>query len=329
MLFRKLANIICIAALGFSCSAFPQTYPIKPIRLVVPFPPGGTSDILARLLGNRLSDILGRSFIIDNRPGAGGTIGTNLVAHASPDGYTLLLFHVSLAVDASLYSKLPYDTLRDIAPISRLCATPSLVTVNPSLPIRSIKDLIAAAKTSPGRINYSSGGIGTASHLGPALLETVANVKFSHIAYKGGAPAVVAVISGEVQLMIGVVPDVLPYVAAGKLRALAVTATKRLEALQELPTVAEAGVPGYDYETWYGIFAPGGTPRALLVRLNSAANNALRRADFQKDLKAQGLEPGGSSVEEFTMMMAMKLQNEQSNKRWWCQGKLISIVKQT
>jgi tripartite-type tricarboxylate transporter receptor subunit TctC len=296
-------TLLVAALMAFSCFAIGQSYPVRPIRLVVPFAPGGTTDFLARVMGKKLSEQLGQNFIIDNRAGAAGTIGADIVAKAVGDGYTLLIWHLALTTAPSLYKKLPYDTLRDIAPITMLGTTPSILVVTPSLKVNSVKDLIAAAKASPGHITYGSAGIGSAAHLATALFENSANLKFSHIPYKGGSLALAAAITGEVQFMLETMPDTLRQVKAGRLRLLAVSTAKRLPELPNVPTIAESGVPGYDYYTWFGIFAPGTTAKPLLARLNTIVNQALKIPEVQADLKKDGLDPAGSTIDEFNALV--------------------------
>ena len=297
-------NTLLVAVLAaFSCFAFGQTYPVRPIRLVVPFAPGGTTDFLARVMGKKLSEQLGQNFIIDNRAGAGGTIGADILAKAVGDGYTLLIWHLALTTAPSLYKKLPYDTLRDIAPITMLGTTPSILVVTPSFKVNSVTELIAAAKASPGRINYGSAGIGSAAHLATALFENLANIKLSHVPYKGGSLALAAAIAGEVQCMLETMPDTLRQVKAGRLRLLAVSTAKRLPELPDVPTIAESGMPGYEYYTWFGMFAPGTTPKPLLARLNTIVNETLKIPEVQADLKKDGLDPSGSTIEELNALV--------------------------
>ena len=301
---------MCVAALVLSTSCAVQAqsgYPAKPVRLVVPFSPGGTSDFIARYLGKKLGDELGQTFIIDNRAGAGGTLGTDIVAKAPGDGYTLLVYHIAIATGPWLYKSLPYDPRRDIAPITQIGSTPSILVVHPSLNVNSVKELIALAKASPGRITYGSAGIGSAGHLGPALFEYRAGVKLSHIPYKGGGPALAAMAGGEVQMMIQTMPDTIRQVRAGRLKLLAVSTAKRVSDLPDVPTIAEAGVPGYEYFTWFGFFAPGSTPQPLVSRLNQIANKMLASADLQAEFRKDGLEPGGSTVEDFRKFVSAEI----------------------
>jgi tripartite-type tricarboxylate transporter receptor subunit TctC len=318
MHFRIADKMILATMLAVSsCCAFGQSYPVRPIRLLVPFAPGGTTDFLARVMGKTLGERLGQNFIVDNRAGAGGTIGADMLAKADGDGYTLLIWHVALTTAPSLYKKLPYDTLRDIAPITLLGTTPSILVVNPALKVNTVQDLVAAAKASPGRLNYGSAGFGSAAHLATALFENLANVRFSHIPYKGGSLALAAAVAGEVQFMLETMPDTYRQVKAGRLRLLAVSTAKRLPALPDVPTIAESGVPGYEYYTWFGLFAPGTTPKPLLARINTIVNEALALPAVQDDLKKDGVDPRGSTIEELNALVRTDL------------AKWAKVIKQT
>lgn len=300
MLRQWAAGLACAGCL---CAAHAQTYPEKPVRVVVPFAPGGTTDFIARYLGKKMQAELGQTFVVDNRGGAGGTIGADIVAKAAGDGYTLLIYHIAIATAPSMYKSLPYDTKRDIAPITLIGTTPSIMVVHPSLNVHSVKDLVAMAKASPGSLNYGSAGIGSAGHLGVALFEYYAHVKLSHIPYKGGGPALAAMVGGEVQVMIQTMPDTIRQVRAGRLRLIAVSTAKRVPELPDTPTIAESGVPGYEYYTWFGMFAPGTTPKPLLGKLNDVVNKTLKQTDLQTEFRKDGLEPEGSTVEHFTQLV--------------------------
>lgn len=283
---------------GFAITVHAQNYPERPIRLIVPFSPGGTSDLVARIMAIKLGEDLGQTVIVDNRGGAGSTLGVSIAARATPDGYTLLVAHIALAINQTLYSKLSYNAMTDLAPISKLGISPSAVVVNNKLPVKSMKDLIALAKKEPGKLNYGSAGIGSAGHLSVALLEHVAGVKFTQVPYKGGGPSVVATIAGEVQLAIPVMASAATHVKAGRLRMLAVTSAKRPQAFPDVPTVQEAGVPGYVYETWFGLFAPAGTPKPIVAKLNQATVKALGMSDVREQFLSQGIEADPSTSAE-------------------------------
>ena len=243
----------CLAAALVSMTAAhaQPAYPQKPIRMVVPFPPGGGTDILARLFGQKMSETLGQQIIIDNRGGAGGTIGTDIAAKAAPDGYTLILVSGSHAINASLYPKLPYDSVNDFAPITQIATSPGILVVNPSLPVKSVKDLIALARAKPGQINYASAGSGTPPHLAGELFRVMAKIDMVHVPYKGNAPAFTAVIGGQVSLIFPTMPSAMPFIKSGKLRPIAVTSAKRSPAAPDIPTIAESGLPGYEATSWY------------------------------------------------------------------------------
>lgn len=291
------------AAVSGGSTAEAQTYPDRPIRLIVPFAPGGTSDLVGRLLGVKLGEELGQTIVIDNRAGAGSTIGTALAAKSAPDGYTLIVNHNGLAINETLYPKLPYDARKDLAAIAGVGDTPNAVVVNSGLPVKSVKDLVVLAKKQPGKLDYGSGGHGGTGHLSVALLEDVAGVKFNHIPYKGGGPSVVAVISSQVHFAMPALPTAVPHIKAGRLRILAVTGAARSALMPDLPTVAEAGVPGYEFVTWYGIFAPAGTPKNVIARLHQAVVKVLEMRDLREQLAQQGLEPKSSGPEALGKML--------------------------
>ena len=282
---------------GFATAAQVQNYPERPIRLIVPFSPGGTSDLVGRLVAARLSE-LGQPVIVDNRGGAGSTLGTSIAARATPDGYTLIVSHIGLAINQTLYSKLPYNAVKDLAPISKLGVAPSAVVVNNKLPVMNLGELITLAKKEPKKLNYGSAGVGSAGHLSVALLEYVTGARFTHVPYKGGGPSVAATIAGEVHLAIPVLASATSHVKAGRLRMLAVTSAKRSQAVPDVPTAAEAGVSGYVYETWFGLFAPAGTPQSVLRKLNQATVKALGMNDVRDQLATQGVEAATSTPAE-------------------------------
>lgn len=277
-----------------------QPYPGKPIRFIVAQAAGSTSDILARIIGQKLNEALGQPVVVDIRPGAGGAIGTEMAAKAAPDGYTLLMGNFSThAVNPSLYSKLPYDPVGDFAPVTLLAAYSHVLVAHPSLPARSVRELVRLAKSVPGQLNYGSAGNGSAQHLAGELFKIMAGVQIVHVPYKGGSPAMTAVMGGEVALMFPTTPLALPHIKAGKVRALAVTSAKRAQAAPDLPTIAEAGLPDYEMSGWLGVLAPAGTPRVVVTRLNTALIAILSLADTKTSLANYGLEVAFGRPEQF------------------------------
>jgi tripartite-type tricarboxylate transporter receptor subunit TctC len=277
-----------------------QDYPSKPIRLVVPFTPGGSTDILARVIGMKLTEAWGRQVVIDNRPGAGGNIGVDLVAKSPADGYTLVMGHIgTFGVNPTLYPKLPYDPIKDFQPITLVALVPNMLSVNPALPAKSVKELIALAKAKPGTINFGSGGNGSAAHLAGEYFKLMTKTEITHIPYRGTSPAVTDLIAGQIQMIITGVPPTLNFVKTGKLRALAVATSKRLPLLPDLPTISEAGVPGYEATQWYGVLAPAGTPKPIVAKLNAEMAKAIKGPDVREKLAADAAEPVGNSPEEF------------------------------
>jgi len=304
--FVSLA-LMAAALIGSPGDSLAQSYPHKPIHLIVPYAPGGGMDILARLIGQKLHESLKQPVIIDNRPGAGGTIGTGIAAKAAPDGYTIVMVISAHATNPSLYKKLPYDAVKDFAPITQVVSFPFLLVVNPSLPAKSVTELIALAKSKPGRLNFSSSGTGGGTHLSGELFKTMAGVDMVHVAYKGSAPALTALLGGEVPMMFSDPLVTLPQVKAGKIRALAWTSAKRSPQLSEVPTVAESGVPGYEVNGWQGILAPAGTPREIIDKLNAEILKVLQMADVKERLSSQAMEPVGSSPEQFAALIQAEI----------------------
>jgi tripartite-type tricarboxylate transporter receptor subunit TctC len=282
-----------------AASAFAQEYPARPIRMLVPFSAGGTVDIVARLLGAKLSADLGQPFVVENKAGAGGTIAAALLAKSPGDGYTLMMMSQALAYSASLYPDLPYDTLRDLAPIAYVGATPNALVVTNSLPVRTVQEFLAYARANPGSIAYGSAGIGSAGHLAVELLRSLTGIRLTHVPYKGNAPALTDLISGQIQTMLLTMPSVMSQVKGDKVRALATSGARRSPALPDLPTIAEAGVPGYEYTPWYGMFGPGTLSKPLIARLNSAVNTSLADAGVREKLAQQGLEVQSMTSEQF------------------------------
>ncbi len=282
--------------------AFPaaaQGYPNRPIRFIVPFPPGGGNDIVGRIVAHKLNEGLGVPVVVDNRGGAGGTIGTDITSKAPPDGHTMLVNNISLAVNATLIPKLPYDTLKDLGPVSLLGRQPNVLVVTPSLPAGSVKELLALARAKPGQMTYGSGGIGTASHLATEMLKLMTKTDMVHVPYKGLGPALTDLMGGRVQFIISTLASALPQLRAGKLKPLAVTTAGRSSFLPELPTLNEAGVPGYEFSTWYGLLVPGATPRTIVDQLNAATLKALQTASLKEQFVSQGLEATPSTPAEF------------------------------
>jgi tripartite-type tricarboxylate transporter receptor subunit TctC len=277
-----------------------QPYPVKPVRLVVTYTAGGPADIAARALAQKLAEMWGQQVVVDNRAGAGGIIGTELVAKAAPDGYTLLHGTAAgLIINPLLVKKLPYDTFRDFAPVSMVVIVPQLLVTHPALPATTLKELIALAKARPGALNYASVGIGSPNHLGMELLKSMAGIDMVHVPYKGATPAMADLIAGQVQLAFNGMASVLPQIASGKMKAIAIGSARRSPAAPDVPTVAEAGLPGFEYVAWNGNFAPAGTPAALVNRLSADIRKALAAPDVVQRLASLGSEPGGNTPAEF------------------------------
>jgi len=297
---RILLLAALTAALGLACAnAAAQPYPARPIRLVVPFTAGGGTDISARLVGQKLTERLATSVVIDNRTGAGGMVGTEIAARAAPDGYTLVLVSSSHAINPGLHRRLPYDTVRDFAPVTLVVLSPGMLVVNPAVAARTVKEFIELVRSKPGQLTYGSAGNGTPVHLAMELLKSMERIDIVHVPYKGAAAAIPDLLGGQIAAMIPSTASVLPLVKAGKLRALAVTSRARTAAAPEVPTMSEAGVPGYEASSWYGLLAPAGTPRAIIARLNAETVQVLRMDDVRERLVGQGLDPVGDTPQEF------------------------------
>lgn len=291
---------VCIAfILTDPTTALGQSYPVKPVRVVIPWPAGGSVDIAGRVVMLRVSEFLGQQFVIDNRPGAAGSIGADVVAKAPGDGYTLMVHSTTHLGNATMYKKLPYDTLRDFVPVALLAQQPGGLVVHPSLPVRSVKEFVALAQSKPGQIFYSSAGNGSAPHLSMAQLIALTGIKVVHVPYKGGPPAVTALIAGETQAMTATLATVVTHLNSGRLRLLGVTGTKRLNLKPEVPTIAEAGVPGYEMSPWIAAFSSAGISAVIVDRLNQEINRALRMEDVSKVLYSQALEAWIASPAEF------------------------------
>jgi tripartite-type tricarboxylate transporter receptor subunit TctC len=294
----RLLAVLLVA--GAAATVQAQTYPSKPIRMIVPFPPGGTTDILARAIGAELTKAWGQPVVIENRPGAGGNIGSEAVARSPGDGYTLLMGTVGThGINPSLYKKMPYDAVKDFAPVTLVALVPNILVVHPSVPAKSVAELIALAKKQPGKLTYASSGNGTSIHLSGALFESLAGVQMVHVPYKGSAPAVTDLLGGQVNMMFDNMPSALPHVKAGKLRALGVTSAKRSPAVPDVPTIAEAGVKGYEASSWFGVLAPATTPKDIVAKLNAEIAKSLGTPEMKEKLSSQGAEPVGNTPEQF------------------------------
>lgn len=308
--FQALAWVLS-AGLGLALLATPaaaqDSYPAKPLKIVVPFPPGGAADSFARLIGARLADAWGQPVVVENKAGAGGQIATQAVAQAPADGHTLLVVTVGHAVNPSLYARLPYDTERDLVPVARLATVPSVLLVNPAVPATSVKELLALAKARPGGLSYASSGNATTSHVAAALLARQAGLDLLHVPYKGSAPAITDLISGQVQLMIDPLVSAQQHVKAGKLRALAVSTARRSPQAPELPTLAEAGVPGYDFSAWFLLLAPARTPAAVVARLNEQVARSLATPELRERYAALGAEAGSGTPAELQAFVAAEV----------------------
>jgi tripartite-type tricarboxylate transporter receptor subunit TctC len=306
--FLRLLAVALVIATVTPSIALAQAYPSKPIRLVVPFPAGGSLDVIARAIGQKLSEAWGQPVIVDNRPGAGGNIGADLVAKSAPDGYTVLEGALSThAVNVSLYAKLPYDPIKDFAPITLVAVTPNVLVLNPSVPANSVKELIAYAKANPGKLSFGSGSNGSAGHLAGELFKIDAGVDMVHVPYKGAAPAMQDLLGGQIQLMFDNLANSMQQVRAGKLKALAVTTQQRSPLVPDLPTLAEAGVPGFDISTWWGFMAPAGTPSYIIAKWNTEVTRILRTPEMKAVFALQGAEPAPDTPEQFASFIKSEI----------------------
>ena len=288
-----------VAALNTAVAADASRYPTRPVRMIVGFTPGGGTDLAARALAQKLGEALGATVIVDNRPGAAGNIGADLVAKATPDGYTMLMANSTIAIP-SLFTKLPFDIGRDFTPVSLIAIGPSVLVVNPSLAAKDVKGLIALAKAKPNQLRYGSGGIGNITHLAMELFTASAGLDMVHIPYKGSSPSVTGLIQGEVQSLFTSIPAALPHIKAGKMRPLGVSISKRSPALPDVPTIAESGVPGYYAASWYGLLLPDGTPNAVVQKLSNDVTAVMRAPDMREQMLRQGFEPVGNTPKEFS-----------------------------
>ena len=313
MVRANLGLAWCLAA----CAAAAQTFPVKPVRIVSPYPPGGGNDTLARTLTPKLTENLGQQVIVDNRPGANTIIGTEHAARSAPDGYTMVLVPNVLAINPYLYAKLPYDAVKDFAPITLVGISPLVVALHPSVPVKDVRGLLALARSRPGQVQYGSSGIGSVGHVGVSLLESMTAVKLDHIPYKGTAPMLVDVMNGQLSFTFASALGAMPHVKNGRLRAIAVTSAKRSSALPGLPTIAESGVPGYEFILWYGLVAPAGVPADIVGRLNAEIGKALRDPGISAKLANQGVDANPSTPQAFSELIRSELK------------KYANVVKQT
>ena len=306
-IFALMAIAVTLLMPGMSGA---QSYPSRSIRFVVPFAPGGGNDILGRIVAQKLHESLGVPVVVDNRGGAGGTIGTDIVSKSPSDGYTMLINNVSLAVNVTLYSKLPYDTLKDLEPVSLAGRQPNILVVHPTLPVKSVKELLALARAKPGQLAFASGGIGSSSHLSAELLKYMTKIDLVHVPYKGMGPALIDLVSGQTQLAMATMASALPHIRNKRMRPLAVSTGKRVAVVPEVPTMMEAGVKDFEYSTWYGVLVPAGTPQVVITRLNAELVKALAMPDVKERFGAQGVEPDATSAQEFKTFLNAEV------KRW-------------
>jgi len=297
---RFLTKIFTVLVCVSAPVAYALDYPNKPVRMVVPFPPGGTTDILARAVGQKLSESWGQQVVIDNRPGAGGNIGTDIVAKSPADGYTLLMGTVGThSINASLYSKLPFDPIKDFAPVTLVASVPNVLVVNATIDAKSVKELIALAKSRPGQLAFASSGNGTSIHLAGELFKSMTGTSMLHIPYKGSAPAIAELLGGQTNMMFDNLPSAMPHIKSGRLRALAVTSVRRSPALPDVPTIAETGITGYEASSWFGVLAPAGTPKDVVAKIQADIAKALNTPEIRERLSGQGAEPVGDTPEHF------------------------------
>ena len=307
MITTTIRNLLCAFALTIICSsAAAQTWPVKAVRIVVGYPPGGPTDLLARIVAQKLTESWGQQVLVDNRPGASGMIGAEVTVRAAPDGYTLLMVPVTYAVTPSLFPKMAYDAVKDLAPVAQVAAAPFILVVHPTLPVKTVKDLIALARSRPGQINYASASAGGMPHLAGELFNTMTGVKMVHIPYKGAAPATTDLLAGQVSLMFNNMLSAMPQVKSGRLRAIAVTSIKRSAAAPELPTIAET-VPGYEASGWYAALAPAATPRELIARLNNDMNRVMKMPDVTQRLASDGVEAVGTTPDQFGIYLRSEI----------------------
>ena len=300
--------VLLAVATIVSSTSHAQQYPTRPVRFISPYPPGGGNDTLLRILGEKLGEQLGQRVIVDNRPGANTIVGTELLVKSPPDGYTFILLPNSFATNPSFYPKLPYDTMKDVAPIGQIAQSPQMIVAHPSVPVKTVKELLAMARAKPGLLSYGTSGNGSTGHLAGTLLSMMTGLQITHIAYKGTAPAVNELIGGHIPLMISSMISTLPHVRSGKLRIIALTTGKRSQAIPEVPTIAESGVPGYDATLWYGVLAPARTPDAIIKRMSAELAATLRNPEVAEKLSTQAVEPYHTSPEQFAALIRTELE---------------------
>jgi len=301
-----LASLVALALPAAQALA-QKSYPNKAIRMIVPFAPGGSNDIMGRLVAAKWTESMGQQVVVDNRPGASGIVGTDLAAKAAPDGYTVLVMSLTFTVNPSIRSKLPYDTEKDLVPVTLIASAPLILVVHPSLPVKSVKEFIAYAKANPGRLNFGSGGPGSTPHLAGEMFKNMAGLEMTHVPYKGGGPALADLLGGQIQLMLENIPSTLPFVKSGKLRVLAVTSKMRSPTVPDLPTLDEAALKGYELTGWNGLFVPRGTPRVIVNQLHAETVKALAARDVKERLAAMSAEPGGESPEKFAVFVKAEI----------------------
>jgi tripartite-type tricarboxylate transporter receptor subunit TctC len=304
MPLRIVSRALCVAAAAIVCAgAHSQDYPLKPVRIIVPFAPGGGTDLSARIIAQKLGENLAANFLVDNRPGAAGIVGTEMVARSKADGYALLVVSSSHAINPAMYPKLPYDTAHDFAPVSLLLSGPALLVAHPSLPARNAKELIALAKARPGMLTFASAGHGTPPHMGGELFKSLAGIDITHIPYKGNGPAYTDLMAGQVSIMFPNIATAIQYVKTNRMRALGVGSRQRSAIAPEIPTIAESGLPGYEMSSWFGLLAPAGTPAAIVMRLQQEIARIFKQAEVREKLLAQGVEPVGGTPQEFAAFL--------------------------
>ena len=299
--------ILCVVPLLLQVPAFAQSFPVKPIRLIVPFPPGAGTDALARAISVRLAENLGQPVIVENRPGAGATLGTDIVAKAAPDGYTMLLSTTSHAINPSIYAKLPFDTLKDFATVTEVATAPTILLIHPKVPANNLAEFVALARATPGAYSMSSSGTGTIFHLAGELFKNMAGIDFVHVPYGGGGPAMYALVSGQVNLLFETTVTALPQLKAGKVKALAAGSPERIPSLPDLPTLAESGFPDFAAENWYGIYVPAKTPRSIVVKLNTEIVKVLHTKAMRDNFSAQGVQLIGNTPEEHEIFLKAEM----------------------